>query len=1086
MSDVRRSTRIRDKSSRTDDAEDHEDSMGLVHMDEDVDLGSGSADSSESDEEVQETDEEYEEPAHKKRKRGSGEKTNRSGAAQGTKRTKAPKMGRDKNSKKSRLAFLERQQGFEATELFQIMAHSEDFSVEELANGWLELYSENRDKALQQFINFLLNCCGSLVQVQEHDVVSNETANDTVAEIQLQFQQQELHESHLLMSKNNQRRAKCKSLYENFLEFTHKLLELAHERGLLYENSSDSGESQPTSQSLILDLLTWLSSLSVSKVRCLRHVATLCMYSFQDYLTALSVSLENDYLVKLRRQLGMEQKKKRANPKTAEKLESTIEEIQETKSVVENCIDNIIKLSFIHRFKDVDEAIRTDSVIHLATWLETYPEYFLKVTFLKYFGWLLSDISSTVRLQVAKVILDIVKFDNKRKKHKVGSTALRQFFDRFKQRIVEIALKDVDKPVRIASIQVLTQISSLGYLEDSEVAKISSLIFNDRKIEASSVAKNAKLLASVAKFFATVQNDKLELLLESHSFPQKSKLLRPREIIEAGFFMKSLLSSFSSYLNEIDTSELAQSPSDLLFQAAEFLEPYFGGLTSSLCELLVTDASFEGFANVEDAETGEKVLILPSNENSITHYVVVLSGLCHGGSKKNSKKSETAMAAMGFLSKLFDTLPLHSSIVMQELFKIYTLPTFEEWVSAHLESDFQEITDVIVKTFDRMQISNDSHDIVRSSFADVLKFHKSLGLPQVIDGWKNQLEQVRVSFQVFLETKADGYSGEDINTLLIAAHETYLNKLVLLGKVLQLDISPELIQEYFRKIVNKIPQTLELLRHDTIKTIDFRFVTLAVTWNLQRWLEILQNATDATPFSSSPLETAFGVIRQLNTDLAALSRCDGESIRDCLNIKFKLCDVLLDSLTAIKMFELNIPSKDYEWQRAIADNYQVVIRAEMPQIFLDAFLYLEGLRAKELGVQLDRSDDENVNLNDITDDNVEDVEEELNLFAVKLKSLLTLGLLDDTRIESRIALNKNVLGSEFESIADDSAFGANQLPKRQLASANHEHQIFDNQGGKSDLKGSHTSEYWNRHNPSITSPNVPSRLETRESSSEFL
>ncbi|CEP60625.1 cohesin subunit IRR1 LALA0_S01e15258g [Lachancea lanzarotensis] len=1076
MADIRRSTRIRDKSSKTDDDEDHEDSTGLVLMDEDVDLAIGSTDGSESDEDSRGTDEEYEEPASKKRKRVPSEKTDRTGAPRGTKRAKAPNVGRDKNSKKSRNAFLERQQGFEATELFQIMAHSEDFSVEELANEWLELYSENRNKALQNFINFLLNCCGSLVQVQEHDIVSNETANETVAEIQLQFQQQELHESHLLMSKNNKRRAKCKPLYENFLEFTHKLLELAHERGLLAENSGESDERQPTGQSLILDLLTWLSSLAVSKIRCLRHVATLCMYNFQDYLTALSVSLENDYLVKLRRQLAMEQKKKRANPKTAEKLESTIVEIQDTKSVVANCIDNTIKLSFIHRFKDVDEAIRTDSVIHLAIWLENYPEYFMKVTFLKYFGWLLSDLSPAVRLQVVKVILEIVKFDNKRKKHKVGSTALRQFFERFKQRIVEIALKDVDTQVRIAAIQVLTQINSLGYLEDSEVSKISSMIFNGRKIDASSAARDAKLLASVAKFFAAVQNDKLEILLESHSFPNKSSSLRPQDIIETGFFIKSLLDSFSSYLNEREEDIPFQNRPDLLFQAAEFLEPYFGQLTTSLCEILVYDACFDGFDNVEDAETGEKVLLLPCDENSITQYVIVLGGLCHGGGKKNSKKSETTMAAMSYLPKLFSTLPLHSSVVMQQVFKIYTLFTFEEWVAAHQESEFQKVTDVIVKTFDRMQLSKEKDDITRSSFADVMQFHKDLGLPQVIDGWKNQLEQLRASFQVFLQTKADGYNGEGINNLLLAAHETYLNKLVLLGKILQLDISSELMNEYFGKIVNRVPKSLELLRHDTIKAIDFRFVTLAVTWNLQRWFEILQNGTDATPFSSSPLQTALVVIEQLSTNLVALSSSEVENIRDCLNIIFKLCDVLFDCLTAFKMFELNIPNKDYEWQRAIDHDYHLVIHPQMPQIFLDAFLYLEGLRAKELGVQLDRFDDEDVNLNDIVDDNVDDVEQELNLFAVKLKSLLTLGLLDDTRIESRIALNKGVLGPNFESIANDTAFTANQAPKRHLVSANHEHQIFDDQHDRDK----------SRNHPALTSSIPPNRLETRESSSEYL
>ncbi|SCV04421.1 LAME_0H18294g1_1 [Lachancea meyersii CBS 8951] len=1081
MSNVRRSTRIRDKSSRTDDDGDNTDSMDLVHMDEDIGYGNSSVDDLDDSAAEGTDDEEYQEPKSNQRKRGIVDKIDKSGTQSRSKKARVSNVDHSKTSKKSRKAFLERQQGFEFTELFQIMANSEDFSIEELANRWLESYSESRDKALQEFINFLLNCCGSLVQVREHDVVSNETANETVAEIQLQFQDQELHESYLLMSKNYKRRARYKPLYENFMEFTHKLLDLAHERGLLYESPSEPDKTQSVDQPLILDLLTWLSSLSVSKIRCLRHVATLCMYSFQDFLTALSVDLENNYLVKLRRQLGMEHKKKRANPKTAEKLEATIHEIQETKSVVENSIDNIIKLSFVHRFKDVDQAIRVDSITHLAIWLENYPEYFMKVTFLKYFGWLLSDLSSTVRLQVARVILEIVKFDNKRRKHKVGSTALRQFFDRFKQRILEISLKDVDTQVRVAAIQVLTQINAIGYMEDNEVAKISSLIFDDRKVDTSSVAKNAKLLGSVARFFADVQNDKLELLIESHSFPNKSNVLRPRDIIEAGFFMRTLVKSFSSYLSELQEDCAVENRSRLLYQAAEFLEPFFGRLIASLCELLIFDGSFEGFSDVEDTETGEKVLLLPRDENSITQYVIVLAGLCHGGgNKKNSKKPETVMASMVHLPELFATLPLHSSVVMHHLFSIYTLFTFEDWIAAHLEKEFQKVTDVIVKTFDRMQLMNEKNDINRSSFAAVMQFHKNLGLPQVTDGWKNQVGQIRVSLQVFLETKADSFAESEVNSLFTTVHETYINKLVMLGKILPLNITPDLMRLYFEKVVNKVPGSLDLLRSETIKAIDFKFVTLAITWNLQRWFEILQNSTDATPLSTNVLQTVINVLRQLTFSLAELSQCSLDELRNCLNIKFKLCDALADCLTAYKMFELNIPSKDYEWQRAIADDYSAVVDPQLAKFFLDVFLYLESLRAKELGVQLDRFEDEDVNLNDISDDNVEDVEQELIVYAVKLKGLLNLGLLDAAIIERRMSLNKNVLGPNFASIADDTAFDTTQITKRQLASANHERQIFD------DRDEDRVAGLKDPQNLASAIEDVAEQVGTREASSEFL
>ncbi|SCU97764.1 LADA_0H08152g1_1 [Lachancea dasiensis] len=1060
MSETRRSTRIRDKSSAADNESEHMDSMGLVHMDEDIDFGSdidrvtvhdsprgsdGEAYSEEGD------DEDYQEPQANKRKRASkkGQGLKQAFDKKSSKRAKVSTSNLNRYSKKSREAFIQMQQDFAPTELFSILANSEDSSLEELANRWLESYSANRTKALQEFVNLLLNCCGSLVQVQEHDVASNDTANETVAEIQIMFQRQELHESYLLLSKTHKRRAKYKTLYQNYMEFMHKLIELANEQGLLYEENTNS---QGASQSLMLDLLTWLSSFSVSKIRCLRHIATLCMYSFQDYLTELSVSLENNYLMKLRRQLSLEQKKKRANAKTAEKLESTIAEIEASKSEVEVSIDNIIKLAFVHRFKDVDEDIRADSMVHLATWLEKYPGYFLKVTFLKYFGWLLSDLSSTVRSQVLKVLLEIVRFDSKRSKHKVGSAALRQFFERFKQRIVEISLKDIDMHVRITAIQVLTQINSFGYLDDNDISRVSSLLFTYQKVDISSVARNAKLLSAVAKFFATTQKDKMETLLESHNFPSKSKVLKPHDIVQAGFFMKSLTKALSSHLTDgrVECSE--QDRNRLIFQAAEFLEPYFGALIATMCQLLTFEGDFQGFADImSEEEEGQKALLLPNEDDSITQYTVVLSGLCHGGAiKKNANKTENAAIAIHHLAKLFASLPLHSGIVMHYLFSMYSLFTYEEWVSAHLESEFQQVIDAIVKNFDRSQFTNDESDIKRSSFAHILQFHKSLGIPQINDTWKNQVDQVRIPLQLFLETKADSFEDTDIDELLTNVYELYINKLVLLGKVVPLDFNQEIIRLFFDKVVNRLPLVLHLLENDSVKAVDFKILTLVVTWSLQRWFEILQNNPEASPLSSQVLQMVSNIIHQLAYDLNELQSSQVDELHTLLHINWTMCNTLSDCMIAYKMFELNIPEKDIEWKQAIHQDYPIIVDHSLEQSLLNTFLFLESLRAKELDVQLDRLEGEDVNLNSISDENMEDIERELLVYVVKLKSLLNIGLLGTVSIENRISLNKDALGSTFASIIDETAFSGTAAPKRRLASANHERQVFDDRNVESD------------------------------------
>ena len=83
-------------------------------------------------------------------------------------------------------------------------------------------------------------------------------------------------------------------LYQNFAEFMTKLLEVANDLQLLYVES-DEDDTQIVTGNLVLDLLTWLSSFSVCKIRCFRYISTLTLYLFQDYLTQQAVNLEKNY-----------------------------------------------------------------------------------------------------------------------------------------------------------------------------------------------------------------------------------------------------------------------------------------------------------------------------------------------------------------------------------------------------------------------------------------------------------------------------------------------------------------------------------------------------------------------------------------------------------------------------------------------------------------------------------------------------------------------------------------------------------------------------------------------------------------------
>ncbi|SCW01167.1 LAFE_0D06568g1_1 [Lachancea fermentati] len=1029
MSNIRRSQRIRQKSSTTGEEDDSNYSANLIEADEQTGLTSDEDESSEEDEDIQ--DEDYEEKTTNSSKRKANSRAGSSQNANKRQRRSVELTSNNRRaSKKAQEHYTNALEEFTPTELFEILADSEDISVEELANKWLDTYSESRDKAMQDFINFILNCCGALVQVEEHDVVSNDSSNETVGEVQLLFQKQEIHEFHLLISKTNKKRSKHKPLFHNFSEFMEKLMELANERGFLYDESTQDGTVE--AGSMIMDLLTWLSAFSVCKIRCLRYTATLIMYLFEDYLTALTSDLETSYLVKLRKQLSKEQNKKRKNSKAIEKLEKSITEIQDSKTIVEDCIDNIIKLAFVHRFKDVDEDIRTESIVHLAVWLENYPEYFFKVTFLKYFGWLLSDSCSNVRLHVLKALLEIVNFNNRRNKHNTSNSAWRQFFERFKQRILDISLKDIDLQVRLCAVRLLVEINSFGYLERQEILTISSLIFDSHKMKLSSTAKNVKFLNAVAKFFAHVEKDEVSQFLKSSVLVNETRL-PSQDVIEAGLFLRFLVTSLATHLQNKKQPVGVAERTHLLFQAAEFLQPYFVRMIQPMCDLLTFDGDLESIRIDNEAEGEKSNLLLPLDENSIIQYIVVLNGLCHGGIEMNrsQNKKDTAEAIIPNLEKLFLRLPTQSDVVTYHLFSVFQMFSFEDWITSNQETAFLNISETIIKSFVNTQFTNNEQDQRRMAYTEIIAYFQRINLPNINEMWKLEEVHIRIPLQKFLELRFDDPHSIDWNETIIGLYDAYINKLVLLGKITRLEFNVEFLELFFSKFLAQLPQGINSLEKEALQAIDFRFLVLLVAWNLQSWCEIFNSRKEPTAVSRTVLDENSFIIKQISTCLTLMKHSDANTPPSSrFYLEWKMCSALADIVTASKIFELKLPDKESEWKVVIRQRYLALLNSEISDVFLDVFLFLESVFAKNNNIDLDRFHSEDVNFNNINDSNIENAEQELHIFAVKIKSLLKLGAVEDKqiaqRIEQRIALNKKVLGQAYESIINETAFQSSE------------------------------------------------------------
>lgn len=110
----------------------------------------------------------------------------------------------------------------------------------------------------------------------------------------------------------------------------------------------------------------------------------------------------------------------------------------------------------------------------MGLWFSKYPSHFLDGTYLRYVGWVLSDSNTQVRLEAVRALaLAYAQTEY------IGAGALQHFTERFKPRLVEMAMGDTELSVRVAVIQVLQAINSHGLLEDDQTDKLCLLIFDE-------------------------------------------------------------------------------------------------------------------------------------------------------------------------------------------------------------------------------------------------------------------------------------------------------------------------------------------------------------------------------------------------------------------------------------------------------------------------------------------------------------------------------------------------------------------------------------------------------------------------------
>lgn len=105
-------------------------------------------------------------------------------------------------------------------------------------------------------------------------------------------------------------------------------------------------------------------------------------------------------------------------------------------------------------------------------WLRKYPEHFLDAHYLRYVGWVLSDVNNHVRLEAVKALSGVYN-----QAEYIPSLTL--FTERFRTRLLEMATSDVDLSIRVAVIHVLSDIETHFPLEEEQKERLCLLLFDE-------------------------------------------------------------------------------------------------------------------------------------------------------------------------------------------------------------------------------------------------------------------------------------------------------------------------------------------------------------------------------------------------------------------------------------------------------------------------------------------------------------------------------------------------------------------------------------------------------------------------------
>ncbi|CAH0517252.1 unnamed protein product [Peronospora belbahrii] len=335
-------------------------------------------------------------------------------------------------------------------------------SLEDLMSKWHDRFEKDREKATKEVLNLVLQVCGGTEQCVPHlksldQLEMGDLVNHVMEDLE------NANGEYLLLSRGKN----AKKFQLHFEEFWEAFVKECYESEILL--TSD----------LAYNFIDWLTTLSSSELRPIRHTSTVAVLALSNGLVRIVASI-SEHLAIAKRQLNAETSSPGITTPGATKSPNVqkVALLQENQALYESRLEEVLKLVnliftgvVVHRYRDVMPEIRVASIQCLGHWITTLPDHFLKDNYLKYFGWLLSDKSALVRLEVVEILCELYEND-------AFTERLELFNSRFLPRYLELC-NDIDDAVVEESIHLLIAVDKCSLISsDIEISLVERLVFD--------------------------------------------------------------------------------------------------------------------------------------------------------------------------------------------------------------------------------------------------------------------------------------------------------------------------------------------------------------------------------------------------------------------------------------------------------------------------------------------------------------------------------------------------------------------------------------------------------------------------------